>query len=444
MSELVIAIVGRPNVGKSSLANKLIGRREAIVHDSPGVTRDRSYHHTDWSGRQITVIDTGGIYNHTELNTSIAFQKHIEAQARIAVTEADAIILLTDGKEGMHPLDKEVALLLKRSSKPVFLAVNKMETNKRDLNVYDFYTLGFDPVYPISAITGMGVADLLDIIVTTVDKGKEEKKEDTAIKVAIVGKPNVGKSSLLNTLLGKERSIVSPISGTTRDAIDEEFMREQTLFRFIDTAGIRKKNKVVEDVEYYSVQRSIDAIERCDIAILILDATKLVEEQDQKIAGLIQDNNKGCIIVVNKWDLIEKDSTTINRYEALVRDRLKFLAYCPVIFISATEKTRTYDLYQELITVYKNGATKVGTSDLNNYIKYCVEALPPRAYKSKQLKISYVTQTRVRPPMITFFVNNPTFLHFAYKRYLENKLRAKFSFYGNPIILQFRSKSQKK
>jgi GTP-binding protein len=438
-----VAVVGRPNVGKSSLVNKIIGRREAIVHNAPGVTRDRKYFAAEWSNCQFTLIDTGGIYNDDNLNRSIDFQKDIETQVRVALAEANLIIMVADGKTGLHHLDQEVALLLKRSGRPVLLAINKMETRKRDLNVYEFYNLGSEKVFPISAITGSGVADLLDEVVNELKIQPNFTKNNDSIRVAIVGRPNVGKSSLLNTLLGAERSIVSPVSGTTRDSIDEELIRDKILFRFVDTAGIRKKAKVQEDIEYYSVQRAIDAIENCDIALLVLDAERGVEEQDQKIAGLIADSNKGCLLLVNKWDLIVKDSTTINYYEKMIRARLKFLAYAPILFISARESIRTYDIYQKINAIYRNYQFQSTTGQLNKAVAALLQRHPPRAHKGKQLKIYYAVQTGVRPPSFTFHCNNEKLVHFAYERYIENQLREHYELTGTPLRLFFRGKMRK-
>lgn len=436
-----VAIVGRPNVGKSSLANKILGHREAIVHDLPGVTRDRKYLTAEWANCKFTLIDTGGIYNDDSLNRSIDFQKDIEEQVRIVLKEAELVIMVVDGKTGLHPLDKEVALLLKRSGREVLLAVNKMETNKRDLNLYEFYNLGIEKVFSISAITGGGVADLLDETVKQLKIKPGFTENPFPIRVSIVGRPNVGKSSLLNTLLGKKRSIVSPISGTTRDTIDEEFVREKTLFRFIDTAGIRKKAKVNEDIEYFSVHRAINAIENCDVSLLVLDAERLVEEQDQKIAGLISDNNKACLILVNKWDLINKDSTTINRYEKLIRQKLKFLDYAPLLFISANASIRTYDIYSLIKQAYENYLFQSTTGQLNKAVAALLQRHPPRA--RKQFKIYYAVQTGTKPPTFTFHCNNAKLIHFAYERYIENQLREHYNLLGTPLKLIFKGKERK-
>jgi len=458
-----VAIVGRPNVGKSSLANKILGHREAIVHDLPGVTRDRKYLTAEWADCKFTLIDTGGIYNDDSLNSSIDFQKDIEEQVHIALNEAELIIMVVDGKYGLHPLDKEVALLLKRSGREVLLAVNKMETAKRDLNLYEFYNLGIEKVFSLSAITGGGVADLLDetvkqLSMRTVHKKKKISVSDEQvpfkiqpgftenqfpIRVAIVGRPNVGKSSLLNALLGRERSIVSPVSGTTRDAIDEEISREKTLFRLIDTAGIRKKAKVTEDIEYFAVQRAIDAIGGCDVALLVLDAERLVEEQDQKIAGLIDDSSRACIILVNKWDLIAKDSVTINRYTEIVRAKLKFLAYAPILFISARDNIRTYDLYGLIRQCYQNYFFRSSTGQLNKTVEALLARHPPRMHKGKQLKIYYAAQTGIKPPAFTFHCNNVKLVHFAYERYIENQLREHYELTGTPVKLFFKGKERK-
>lgn len=440
----VIAIVGRPNVGKSSLVNKIIGRREAIVHDSPGVTRDRTYFDGEWANHVFTVIDTGGIYNDTSLNTSIAFQEDIEKQVRIAVAEADLIIVVVDGKEGLHPLDQEVILLLQRAQQKILLAVNKMETRNRELNQYEFFNLGLAEVYPISAITGLGVAELLDEAIKLLPIKMVNDEHEQIIRVAIVGRPNAGKSSLLNTLIGKERAIVSPIAGTTRDALDEELIRDGIKYRFVDTAGIRKKAKVNEDIEYYAVNRAIKAIEQCDVALMVIDAERLVEEQDQKIAGIVDDNNKSCLIVVNKWDLVvSKHSTTINDYEKAIRSRLKFLHHCPILFISAKEQIRTFDIYAQVKTIFDNYSFRASTSAVNKAVEAMVASLHPRMHKGRQLKIYYATQTSTYPPTFTFFVNNAELVHFAYKRYLENQLREAFNLWGTPLKLFFRSKKKK-
>lgn len=318
-----------------------------------------------------------------------------------------------------------------------------METHKRELNQYEFYNLGFDEVFPISAITGLGVAELLDETIKLLPTKIVNDEHENIIKVAIVGRPNAGKSSLLNTLIGKERAIVSPISGTTRDALDEELVRDGIKYRFVDTAGIRKKAKVNEDIEYYAVNRAIKAIEQCDVALMVIDAERLVGEQDQKIAGLVDDNNKSCLIVVNKWDIVAKHSTSINDYEKAIRSRLKFLHHCPILFISAKEQIRTFEIYAQVKTIFDNYSFRANTSAVNKAVEAMVASLHPRMHKGRQLKIYYATQTSTYPPTFTFFVNNAELVHFAYKRYLENQLREAFNLWGTPLKLFFRSKKKK-
>lgn len=443
----LVAIVGRPNVGKSSLVNRLISKRDAIVHNTPGVTRDRKYFECSWNGVSFKLIDTGGIYTKSTRTKDLSFQKEIEIQVDIAIAEADLILLAVDVKEGLHPIDKEITRKLLKNNIPIFLVINKVDTIEKIDDSLEFHALGIEKQFPVSAQHNLNIAELMDEITAALPAAPqtpEKEDEELPIKIAIVGRPNAGKSSLLNTLLGKERALVSPIAGTTRDSINETLKYNNVIFTFVDTAGIRKKAKVTDDVEYYSVKRAIEAIEACDIAILLIDATRMVEEQDQKIAGLIQERKKACLIVINKWDLVEKDSTTILRYTEQVRKNLKFLAYSPLLFISAVEKIRTYNIYDELLNIYENYSLRIETGPLNRALQKIVAATPPKAFHNKVLKIYYASQVSTRPPEILVFVNNNKHLHFSYQRYLLNQLREVFGFSGSPLMLYFRNKPEGK
>lgn len=442
----VIAIIGRPNVGKSSLINRILRRREAIVHDTPGVTRDRKYFTGEWNNKNFRLIDTGGIYTHKVNSQGVSFQKDIEDQVELAIKEADVIIFLVDGREGLHPFDKNIANLLRPIADKVILAVNKIDVIEKANEAAAFYRLGLETLMPISAMHGLGVGDLLDKALTMFPKNKKttELSGETSIKVAIVGRPNAGKSSLLNTLLNEERVIVSPTPGTTRDAISEEIVREGRHFHFIDTAGIRKKAKVTDDIEYYSVNRAVKAIEEADIAILLIDGQYGIEMQDKKIAQIIQEKGKGCIIAINKWDIIPKDTYTMHTYSQVIERQIPYLGYAPVLFISAKTKQRIGNIYQELIKVYDSYTRKIETPKFNKTLDYIINGNPPKTFKGKQLKIYYGTQLKSSPPTFLLFVNNMKYTQQNYISYIENQLREHFELTGTPLRLAFRNKQNKK
>lgn len=438
----IVAVIGRPNVGKSTFVNRLIGARHSIVDDAPGVTRDRKYFDVQWLDKVFTVIDTGGIVPSDEEDIPV----NIFAQAKIACEEADKIIFMTDGKDGLTPIDEDIANILRRSGKPVFLAVNKIDSIEKSTYAAEFYSLSLGDPYPISALHGSGgVGDLLDVVTKDFEtQSEEEENIERPIRIAIVGKPNAGKSSIVNALLGKERVIVSDVSGTTRDTIDSVVKWEKEEFVLVDTAGIRKKAKVDWGVEKFAVARAIKAIRDCDIAILVLDANDGLTDQDKKIASIVIEAGKGMIVAVNKWDLVEnKKSSTINKFEKEIEQDAPFLHYVPKIFISAVTKQRLVSIYKESKRVWEQCTKRVSTSLLNKVISDAYAMVPPDTIKNKRLKIYYTTQIKVAPPSFAFFVNKEELMKDSYKRYLENKLRDAFGFYGTPIRLVVREKQEK-
>jgi GTP-binding protein len=434
----IIAIVGRPNVGKSTLFNRLIGSREAIVDPTSGVTRDRHYGKAEWTGREFTVIDTGGYIK----GSDDIFENEIRKQVEIAIEEATHVIFLVDVNEGITEYDKEVAnLLRKKCRKPLFVVANKVDNNERLIQIPEFYQFGLGDVYGISAINGSGTGELLDALVATFNDEKEEEYNEEIPRIAIVGRPNVGKSSLLNALLGKERNIVTPIAGTTRDAIDTRFTAFGHDLILIDTAGIRKKSKVEEDLEFYSVMRSIKAIEYCDVVLLLIDATKGIESQDLNIFHLAERNKKGIVILVNKWDLIEnKDFKTLKLYEEEIRNRIAPFKDVPILFTSTITKQRILKALEKAMEVYKNRTKKIPTRELNEVMLPVIEHYPPPAVKGKYIRIKYCTQLPTHSPAFAFFCNLPQYIKEPYKRYIENQLREKFNFTGVPIQIFFRKK----
>lgn len=436
----IVAIVGRPNVGKSTLINRLVGSRESIVDDQPGVTRDRIYFDIEWTGKQFTVIDTGGIVPGMEDEIMLS----IFTQVEIATEEANAIIFVVDGKEGYTAVDEDIANMLRKTKKPVFLAVNKIDTPDRLNLINDFYSLAIGEPYPISAMHGSGgVGDILDEV-TKVLPDFIPDEEEPPIKLAIVGKPNAGKSSLVNALLGEERVIVSDVSGTTRDTIDTNINYEGTKFTLLDTAGIRKKARVDYGVEKFAVTRAIKAIQNSDVTVLIIDATQGMTDQDKKISEISNDAGKGIILVVNKWDLIEdKESNTINKFEKAIREEAPFLSYANIIFISALTKQRIHKIFPMAIESYEFSHKKVATSLLNRIVLEAFALNPPVSEKGKRLKAYYSTQISVVPPSFVIFVNDEKLMKNSYKRYLENKLREAFGFYGTPIRIIPRTKPEK-
>ena len=438
MSKPVIAIVGRPNVGKSMLFNKIIGQRLSIVEDTPGVTRDRIYGESDWNGRKFTLIDTGGI----EPRTDSQILSFMREQAEIAISHADVIVFLTDVKTGITASDQEVANMLLRSGKPIVLAVNKVDQGMSP-DIYEFYNLGLGDPIAVSAVHGHGTGDLLDECVKYFPPESGEEEDDDAIQVAIIGKPNVGKSSLTNKILGHQRVIVSDIAGTTRDAIDSRFENEKGKYVFIDTAGMRKKSKVDEAIEKYSVLRSQMAIDRCDVCLILIDATEGVTEQDTKVAGMAHEAGKACIIVVNKWDLVEKDGKTMDRMREDIRRDLSYMTYAPILFISAMTGQRVDRLFDLINYVNDQAATRITTGMLNNVLEDAQTRVQPPTDKGRRLKIYYVTQIGVKPPHFVFFCNDARLFHFSYQRYLENQLRNTFGLEGTPIRITIRQKGDK-
>lgn len=439
MGKPIVAIVGRPNVGKSTLFNKLAGQRISIVQDTPGVTRDRVYAQAEWLRYNFTIIDTGGI----EPESEDIIVSQMRRQAQIAIETADVIIFIVDGKEGLTAADKEVAQMLRKSKKPIVLVVNKIDSLKEEDNAYEFYNLGIGDPITISASQGLGLGDMLDKVVEHFNTDHEDEEEDEYIRIAFMGKPNVGKSSLINKLLGEERVIVSDIPGTTRDAVDSYLETEQGKFILIDTAGLRRKSKVKEEIERYSVVRTLVAIERADVCILMIDAEEGVSEQDEKIVGYAHEMNKAIMIIVNKWDLIEKDDKTMNKFKKDIEGKLKFVDYAPYLFISAKTGQRVHKVLEMAKECYDSYNRRISTGILNEIINKAVLMKEPPVVGLKRLKIYYVTQVGTKPPTFVFFVNDSNALHFSYERYLENQLRSSFDFKGTGIKLQFRERKEK-
>lgn len=439
MSRPIVAIVGRPNVGKSTLFNKLAGRRISIVEDTPGVTRDRIYAEVEWLNKKFTLVDTGGI----EPESEDVILSQMRRQAEIAIETADVIVFMVDGKEGITPADYEVANMLRKTQKPVLVVVNKIDNLSLEDNKYEFYNLGIGDVISISAAQGLGIGDMLDEIVSFFNDFEGVAENEGEIKVAIIGKPNAGKSSLLNRLVGEERAIVSDIPGTTRDSIDSFVEIGGDKFLFIDTAGIRKKSKVKEEVERYSVLRAIASIERADVCAVVIDATEGVTEQDEKIAGLAHEAGKGVVIVVNKWDLIEKETNTMNEYSERIRKDLSFISYAPIVFISAKTGQRVSRMIELIKYVADQHAMRIRTGALNEVISEAVLMKQPPIEKGKALKIYYATQASTKPPTFVLFVNYTDIVHFSYERYLENQIRQHFGLEGTPIRFIYREKKDR-
>ncbi|MFD1094963.1 ribosome biogenesis GTPase Der [Salegentibacter chungangensis] len=431
----IVAIVGRPNVGKSTFFNRLIQRREAIVDSVSGVTRDRHYGKSDWNGRKFSLIDTGGYVKGSE----DVFEAEIDKQVELAIDEADAIIFMVDVESGVTPMDEEVATLLRKVDKPVLLAVNKVDNNKRLENAVEFYSLGLGEYFPIASTNGSGTGDLLDALVEALPE-LEETDEDDLPRFAVVGRPNAGKSSFINALIGEERYIVTDIAGTTRDSIDTRYNRFGFEFNLVDTAGIRRKSKVKENLEFYSVMRSVRAIENCDVCLLVLDATRGFDGQVQNIFWLAQRNRKGIVILVNKWDLLEKETNTMKEYEAAIRREMEPFTDVPIIFMSVLNKQRIFKAIETAVRVYKNRSEKIKTRRLNDVMLPIIEGNPPPAYKGKYVKIKFCTQLPTPQPQFAFFCNLPQYVRDPYKRFIENKLRKEFDFEGVPITIYFRKK----
>lgn len=440
MAKPVVAIVGRPNVGKSTLFNKIVGQRVSIVDDKPGVTRDRIYAEAEWIGKKFMMIDTGGI----EPAGDDVILKNMLLQAEVAISHADVIIFMTSISDGLVAADMDVSAMLLRSGKPLVLAVNRVDNiGNVPLELYEFYNLGLGEPFPISSIHGLGVGDLLDAVTAHFDIKDDEQDDDDTIKVAVVGKPNVGKSSLINKILGEDRVIVSNIAGTTRDAIDSVYEDGETKYTLIDTAGMRRKGKIEESVERYSVIRSLSAIDRSDVCVIMIDAKEGVSEQDSKIAGYAHDQGKACIIAVNKWDLIEKDNKTMNKFRAEIENELSFMLYAPILFISALTGQRIPKLFELIKYVNEQNVMRIKTGMLNDVLTEATMKVQPPSDKGKRLKIFYITQAGVRPPTFILFVNNKEIAHFSYIRYLENQIRGVFGLEGTPVRFMIRERGDK-
>jgi GTP-binding protein len=437
MTKPLVALVGRPNVGKSTLFNRLLEERKAITEDIPGTTRDRIYADTEWNGILFTVIDTGGLI----LDDTDDMTSQVRRQAYVAIEEADVLVFMCDVLDGLTAEDRSIADILRRTDKPVILAVNKADNPARRLDAFEFYALGIGEPYAISALHGTGTGDILDLIVSSFKQEVRENSEEIeATRVAIVGRTNVGKSSLLNALLRKERHIVSPVPGTTRDAVDTMILWKGSPVVLIDTAGIRRRGRIVPGVEKYSVLRALKAISRADVVLLIIDATEGVTAQDAHIAGYILEENKSVVVVNNKWDLIEKDSYTMLAHTAKIREALKFMSYVPVLFISALTRQRVDQALDVALRVYQQGFVRIPTGELNRIVQNAVARHSPPSKWGKRLRIYYATQPRVSPPTILFFVNDERLVHFSYRRYLENQIRSRYSFEGIPLRLSFRDR----
>ena len=431
----IIAIVGRPNVGKSTLFNRLTQTRSAIVDETSGVTRDRNYGTGDWNGKEFSVIDTGGYL----LDDEDHFNTEIRRQVQLAVDEADVILFLVDGNEGLTPMDEDVAGLLRRTDKPVFLIVNKIDHAQRMENAAEFYALGFERLFTLSAVNGMGTGEILDEVVKDFTDNKETIPDDLP-RVTVIGRPNVGQSSIINAFIGEDRNIVTPIAGTTRDTIYTRYNRFDFDFYLVDTAGIRRKQKVTENIEFYSVMRSIRAIENSDVCVLMLDATAGLEAQDLNLFSLARRNNKGVVIVVNKWDLVEKENNTLKEFEAFVRSRLAPDNDVPVVFTSVVKKQRIYQVLEKVKEVYDNKSRRISTSELNGMLLPLLKQTPPPIYKGKSVKIKYITQLPTPYPSFVFFCNLPQYIKDPYKRFVENQLRRIWNFSGVPVRVYFREK----
>ena len=440
MSKPTVAIVGRPNVGKSTFFNYIVGKRISIVEDTPGVTRDRVYAEANWRGRNFTLVDTGGI----EPESDDVILSQMREQANLAIAMADVIVFVTDIKQGVTAADSDIALMLKKSKKPVILVCNKADNyGKMPDEIYEFYNLGLGEPHRVSAVNAIGIGDVLDAIYDELPPKDENEDDDEVIKVAIIGKPNVGKSSLVNKILGENRVIVSNIAGTTRDAIDSEFENEFGKYVFIDTAGIRRKSKVSENLEKYSVMRSLLAVERADVCLLMIDANEGVTEQDTKIAGEAHEAGKGIIIVVNKWDEYEKENGTLEQYKKDVYSKLSYLSYAPILFISAKTGQRVNKLFEMINSVASQNSLRVSTSVLNQVLNEAIAIVQPPTDKGRRLRVFYMTQASTKPPTFVVFVNDKDLFHFSYERYLVNQIRKEFGLVGTPVRMIVREKSEK-
>ena len=440
MSKPIVAIVGRPNVGKSTLFNVLAGEKISIVQDTPGVTRDRIYADINWLDYNFTLIDTGGI----EPESDNIILKSMREQAEIAIETADVILFMTDVRQGMVDDDAKVADMLIRSKKPIVLVVNKVDSFEKFMpDVYEFYNLGLGDPHPISGSSRLGIGDMLDEVVSHFNESAKDDTEDERPRIAIIGKPNVGKSSIINKLLGEDRVIVSDIAGTTRDAVDTEIVRNGREYVFIDTAGLRRKSKIKEDIERYSIIRTVSAVERCNVAVLVIDATEGITDQDAKIAGIAHDRGKGMIIAVNKWDAIEKNDKTIYKFTEEIRNKLSYMPYAELLFISAQTGQRLPKLFETIDAVIENHSLRIATGVLNEIMSEAVAMQQPPSDKGKRLKLYYITQVSVKPPTFVIFVNDKELMHFSYTRYIENRIRESFGFRGTPLKFIIRERKEK-
>ena len=440
MSKPIVAIVGRPNVGKSTLFNVLAGEKISIVQDTPGVTRDRIYADINWLDYNFTLIDTGGI----EPESDNIILKSMREQAEIAIETADVILFMTDVRQGMVDDDAKVADMLRRSKKPIVLVVNKVDSFEKFMpDVYEFYNLGLGDPHPISGSSRLGIGDMLDEVVSHFNESAKDDTEDERPRIAIIGKPNVGKSSIINKLLGEDRVIVSDIAGTTRDAVDTEIVRNGSEYVFIDTAGLRRKSKIKEDIERYSIIRTVSAVERCNVAVLVIDATEGITDQDAKIAGIAHDRGKGMIIAVNKWDAIEKNDKTIYKFTEEIRNKLSYMPYAELLFISAQTGQRLPKLFETIDAVIENHSLRIATGVLNEIMSEAVAMQQPPSDKGKRLKLYYITQVSVKPPTFVIFVNDKELMHFSYTRYIENRIRESFGFRGTPLKFIIRERKEK-
>lgn len=435
----VVAIVGRPNVGKSTLFNKLIGQRLSIVEDTPGVTRDRIYGKCDWLSREFMLVDTGGI----EPDSTDVILDQMRRQAEVAITSADAIIFVTDMKTGVTASDYDVAQMLQKSGKPVVLCVNKCDSvGEPPMEFYEFYNLGLGEPFAVSSVHGHGTGDMLDEVLKYLPKEHEDNEDEDVIKVAVIGKPNVGKSSIINRICGEDRVIVSDIAGTTRDATDSSVQNEHGKFIFIDTAGIRRKSKVLDSIEKFSVLRAYMAVDRADVAVIVIDATVGFTEQDSKVAGYAHEKGKACVVAVNKWDALEKDTNTMNEFRKDLDENFSFMSYVPYVFISAKTGQRLNDLFEKIKYVAEQNAVRIPTGRLNEVLSYATSRVQPPSDKGRRLKIYYMTQASTKPPTFVYFVNRADLFHFSYQRYLENQIREVFSLDGTPIVFKIRERDR--
>ncbi|HTR81657.1 MAG TPA: ribosome biogenesis GTPase Der [Bacteroidota bacterium] len=436
MSSYLIAIIGRPNVGKSTLFNRILGSQSAIVHDQPGVTRDRHYAVTEWSGKQFTLIDTGGFVPRSDE----VFEKAIREQSHIAIEEADEILFVVDAQDGITPIDKEISAILRKSNKKVILAVNKVDSSAVEYEAAEFHRLGLGEPMSISALAGRNIGDFLDLLTENIPQNGATEETDERLKLAVIGKPNVGKSSLVNAIIGEDRSIVTPVPGTTRDPVDTQLKYHGEEIVLIDTAGLIKKKRLRESVEFYSTVRTLKSIERCNVAMVLFDASEKIEKQDLKIIDSVVERNRGAVIGVNKWDLIEKDNSTAKKFEETIREKLRTFDYIPLVFISAKTRQRVFKLIDLARQVHAERSKRISTSELNKVLLADIQHYPPSTKTGKDVKLNYVTQVKTLPPIFTFFANEPQLISESYRRYLENKIREHWGFTGVPLSLQFRRK----